>query len=417
MSYAFGTLLDSIGYKPKIMKTKFYSFLFIVILIPSLILAQTQNGVISRETFGAGTSKASLPSGRTTFDYSSNTYFSTDEYQLYSKTSGHIEWHSITDHTGDQNGRAMLVKATSSSNEFYRDTVTGLTAQKYYTVSLYVLNLRKKSTCLGTTVLPRIQIIAEAYNSAKGTFQQLQSFTSIYFPQTSNAAWVYTGINFLLPAGFTSVRYRVINKSSSGCGNDLAIDDISFQTTSLTLLPVTGFTVSAVRTNSNVQVKWQTLSETNNIEFIVQKSSNGTDWTAIATVASAGNSNSKKEYSITDQNPGTKNYYRIQQVDFDGQFDYSNTTSLYMSTITKTATFPNPFVSAVQVNISSEETQTVTILLQDLIGRTVQQMKWTIQKGNNSTSINNLSQLPKGMYMISINGENGEQLYNSKLMK
>ncbi len=397
------------------MKTKFYSFLITLVLFPFFMLAQ--NSINSRETFGTGTTKASLPTGRTTFDYSSNTFFSTEEYQLYSKTNSHIEWHNITDHTGDQNGRVMLVKANSSSNEFYRDTVSGLTAQKYYTVNLYVLNLRKKNTCFSETALPRIKIIAEAYNSSNGTFQQLQSFTSIYFPQTNNPSWVYTGTNFLLPAGFTKVRYRIINNSSSGCGNDLAIDDISFQTASQALLPVTGFTVSATRTNNDVQVKWQTLSETNNKEFIVQKSSNGTDWTSIATVAAPGNSNNKNEYSITDQNPSAKNYYRIQQVDFDGHFDYSNTASLYMSSITKTATFPNPFVSTVQVNILSEETQTVTIRMQDVSGRTVEQLKWTIQKGNNSTSLNNLSQLPKGMYMISINGENGEQLYSSKLMK
>ncbi|MEQ1796906.1 MAG: T9SS type A sorting domain-containing protein [Lacibacter sp.] len=396
------------------MKTKFYTFFFLLSFAPVFLIAQTVTQF--RETFGNGSSKTALPAGTTTYTFSTGN-LEDGQYTISNKTNGRSEWHNSKDHTGDINGRSMVINAGYTAGEFYRDTISGLIENTTYSVYLYIMNVNTLGTCGSGALLPKLQFIIESYNPSNGTFQTLQTFTTGSLPQTSTPTWSFAGTSFLLPAGKTNIRYRIINQSSGGCGNDLAIDDITFARGIQSSLPVTGFNVTASRVNDEVLVKWQTLSETNNSMFAVQKSSNGTDWKEIAFVAGAGNSTMKNDYKFTDKNPGTKNFYRIQQVDYDGHYDYSNTVALYMSSITKAATFPNPFVSAVQVNMISSETQTVTIRLNDLIGRTVQQVKWTVQKGNNSTIVNNLSQLPKGMYMLSVSGENGEQLYSSKIMK
>lgn len=399
------------------MKTKFYSLLFLLIQAPIFLLAQSTASYYFRENFGSGTKRTSLPAGTTTYSFSSTNALSDGEYQLYTLTNGRPEWHASKDHTGNSNGLSMVINASYTAGEFYRDTIYNLAEKSSYNIYMYVMNVNTLGTCGTAALLPRLEIIVEAYNPATKKFLKLKSFTTNYFPQTQTPKWTYTGTSFLLPAGYTSVRYRILNNSTGGCGNDLAIDDITVQSPSMAILPVTGFNASAVRTNTAVSVKWETLSETNNSEFIVQKSSNGNDWTMIGSVAAEGNSNSRKEYSIADNNPSANNYYRIMQVDKDGQYTYSNTVTVYMTTVTKTTTFPNPFVSAVQVSMLSSEKEKVTIRLRDMTGKTVEQVEWTLQKGNNNTTMNNLSQLPKGMYMITVTGQNGEQLYSSKIMK
>lgn len=72
-----------------------------------------------------------------------------------------------------------------------------------------------------------------------------------------------------------------------------------------------------------VNLHWETSSEINSREFIIERSLNGTDFQAIGTVSAAGNSSTFKQYSLTDNTPNFINHYRIKQIDLDGRFTYS----------------------------------------------------------------------------------------------
>ncbi|MBN8668356.1 MAG: T9SS type A sorting domain-containing protein [Chitinophagales bacterium] len=404
------------------MKTKFYFITLIAALLAGFqTLAQSNNnsgpmGILFQETFGKGNNKTSLPSGRTTYSYNSGSSISDGEYHLYKKTNGRSEWHASNDHTGDGNGRAMVINASYAAGEFYRDTVTGLTSNSYYSIYLYVMNVNTLGTCGSSALLPRLQFVVEAYN-ANGTFTQLTSFTSQYIAQSANATWVQVGGTFTLGAGQTSVRYRIINNQTGGCGNDLAIDDITFERV-MSTLPVTGLQTTAIRNNNDVNVKWQTLTESNTSHFVVEKSTNGKDWEAIGTVAAAGNSIFKKEYSLNDTKPAADNYYRIQQVDIDGTFTYSNVVTIKVNaTVIKASTYPNPFTNGVQVDIKAETNQSVIINLYDLNGKVVKQLNAELRKGSNSVAVNDLKNIPAGMYLLDITSREGQSIYKTKLMK
>lgn len=404
------------------MKTKFYPIILIAALLAGLqTLAQTNGnsgtiGILFRETFGKGNNKTSLPAGRTTYSYNSSSAISDGEYHLYKKTNGRSEWHAANDHTGDGNGRAMVINASYAAGEFFRDTVTGLTSNSYYSIYLYVMNVNTLGTCGSSALLPRLQFVVEAYN-ANGTFTQLTSFTSQYIAQSANATWVQVGGTFTLGAGQTNVRYRIINNQTGGCGNDLAIDDITFERV-MSTLPVTGLQTTAIRNNNDVTVKWQTLTESNTSHFVVEKSTNGKDWEAIGTVAAAGNSLFKKEYSLNDTKPAADNYYRIQQVDIDGTFTYSNVVTIKVNaTVIKASTYPNPFTNGVQVDIKAETNQSVIIKLYDLNGKVVKQLNAELRKGSNSVAVNDLKNIPAGMYLLDITSHEGQNIYKTKLMK
>jgi hypothetical protein len=67
------------------------------------------------------------------------------------------------------------------------------------------------------------------------------------------------------------------------------------------------------------EISWSTASETNNSHFVLERSDDGFSFTSLAFVEGAGNSNILMEYSYSDKNPDRNYYYRLTQIDFDGQ--------------------------------------------------------------------------------------------------
>lgn len=66
-------------------------------------------------------------------------------------------------------------------------------------------------------------------------------------------------------------------------------------------------------------LKWTTLSEINNDYFIIEKSTDGVSWSQVEIVDGAGSSSVEINYNIIDHVPFQGiNYYRLTQVDFDG---------------------------------------------------------------------------------------------------
>lgn len=91
-----------------------------------------------------------------------------------------------------------------------------------------------------------------------------------------------------------------------------------------TPLPVNLLALTATPFDAMCLLQWSTASETDNNYFEAERSPDGLQWQAIGRVPGAGTSPDSHFYSLQDNSPlpGT-NYYRLKQVDFDGQFIYS----------------------------------------------------------------------------------------------
>jgi hypothetical protein len=97
--------------------------------------------------------------------------------------------------------------------------------------------------------------------------------------------------------------------------------------------------------DNQVEISWETATETNNDFFIVEKSIDGKRWDNLQKVKGAGTSVDPIYYSLFDKMPYSgHNYYRVKQVDFDGQFSYSSIRSVYLDAINESViqAFPNP---------------------------------------------------------------------------
>ncbi len=90
-------------------------------------------------------------------------------------------------------------------------------------------------------------------------------------------------------------------------------------------LPVQWATFEVTKnTSSSVLIFWATLSEKNNDKFELQRSSDGIHFYTIAVLPGMGNSSTLVSYSFLDEAPEEGiNYYRLKQIDYDGQNAYS----------------------------------------------------------------------------------------------
>ncbi|GAA4043147.1 hypothetical protein GCM10022409_31420 [Hymenobacter glaciei] len=110
-------------------------------------------------------------------------------------------------------------------------------------------------------------------------------------------------------------------------------------------LPVELTAFTATPASEAVRLAWTTASEKNSARFEVERSTDGTGFERIGTVAAAGKSSSARSYGLTDAAlPAALTlYYRLRQVDIDGKFTYSPVRTIARpASAGALAVFPNP---------------------------------------------------------------------------
>ncbi len=86
-----------------------------------------------------------------------------------------------------------------------------------------------------------------------------------------------------------------------------------------TTLPVELINFQGRTEGSENHITWATASEHNNDYFILEHSTDGENWSMLASIDGAGNSTEIKNYEVIMVNPElVLNYYRLFQIDFDG---------------------------------------------------------------------------------------------------
>ena len=136
----------------------------------------------------------------------------------------------------------------------------------------------------------------------------------------------------------------VANMNPSCCNNINTPDIQCLDYTYAPALPVELISFTALKDARSVALQWSTASERNNDHFLVQRSANGLDFQTLVQIPGAGHSSQTRLYSYVDNNPAAgHNYYRLQQVDADGQHSYSDIRSVFFEIDKKEVTlFPNP---------------------------------------------------------------------------
>lgn len=104
----------------------------------------------------------------------------------------------------------------------------------------------------------------------------------------------------------------------------------------ITPVELSAFWVQSV--NDKIFLKWITESEFNNDYFEIQKSYDALNWVVLDKVKGNGTTGFRNQYEFVyiEEFSGTDIYYRLKQVDYDSNFEYSPTISLYIYDIEET---------------------------------------------------------------------------------
>lgn len=166
-------------------------------------------------------------------------------------------WHDINrDHTGDEEGRFMLINATNAPSVFFVDTITGLCGNTSYEFGAWVANVLKPSSCNGNGTKPNLTFTIETLAGAI-----LETYNTGNINEDAVLTFKQYGFLFKPDINTTTIVLRIANNAGTGCGNDLALDDITFRpcgpAMTASIDGVTGFTKNICfnnQTNMNLNM-------------------------------------------------------------------------------------------------------------------------------------------------------------------
>lgn len=187
-------------------------------------------------------------------------------------------------------------------------------------------------------------------------------------------------------------------------------------------VPVEMTSFSASIINSRVCLNWETATETNNKGFEIERSTSNTTWKSIGYVSGNGTTLNPTKYSFIDENPlADVNYYRLKQIDFTGEYEYSNVIEVNLNTPVKfelLQNYPNPFnpASTISYNVAAKEL--VSLKVYDVLGNLVQQLVNEVKEpGRYSVEFNSNGKFSSGIYFYELRAGNFVQTRKMILMK
>jgi hypothetical protein len=146
-------------------------------------------------------------------------------YTSYTSECFRGDWFTLEDHTpNDVGGNFMLVNASYNSGAFLSTTINGLKSGTTYEFAVWMLNVCKITEKCPFPLLPVITIRLQT-TAGKIVAQ----FSTGELQRLEAPKWKQYRALFTTPATPTPLILTMIDNSPGGCGNDFALDDITFR--------------------------------------------------------------------------------------------------------------------------------------------------------------------------------------------
>lgn len=216
-----------------------------------------------------------------------------------------------------------------------------------------------------------------------------------------------------------AVRPNMASLASAQSPEDMLYDTIfnHFKLIGLSALPVSFAGFTATFKQSKVLLEWQTASESNNSHFEIEHSSDNKQFIKIGSMPGNGTSSVLHQYHLaTNRFQHGDNFYRIKQVDLDGKHTYSPIAVLNVDLHADQKMLslaPNPATTFIHLNWKGTAGTSVYVSFNDFTGRVVWKTTVILKAGDNRL---NLSPLAKGLYVVSVKDEQGNNVFKDKLL-
>jgi hypothetical protein len=183
---------------------------------------------------------------------------------------------------------------------------------------------------------------------------------------------------------------------------------------------LTAFEASADR--NNVLLSWASATETNNESFRIERAvsdESGTisGYSEAGYVKGAGSKTERTNYSYTDKNlqPG-KYFYRLKQVDYSGEYSYSNVVEVDLTRpyeFSLYQNYPNPFNPFTTIEYSVPEQSEVQISLYSIMGEKIKDIVSGIEEPGYKKIVFDGSGIASGIYFYTITAKGEGNVFRS----
>ena len=228
---------------------------------------------------------------------------------------------------------------------------------------------------------------------------------SIAKSPTSGPNWALNGLCAPTPSPTP-----VIRTGMTGFSNFSTIQSAS-------PLPVEMASFNVVCDNGNGLISWSTVSELNSKEFQIERSKDGITYQMLGTVTAAGNSNSLKYYTYSDNDIlSGKSYYRLKIVDLDQTFKYTVVNELNCEETTSELSVHYSGETGIVIKSQLSSSTDLEIEIFDILGKKINFTSKRINSGISVTFLNTDGILSDGVYLISIYNTNGSNILTKKVV-
>ncbi|GAA4729507.1 T9SS type A sorting domain-containing protein [Flavisolibacter ginsenosidimutans] len=227
--------------------------------------------------------------------------------------------------------------------------------------------------------------------------------TLLWSPSTGVAVSTATG-NQVSPVIVPTLNNGVIVSWRDGRSGLANSEIFAARVQSSGTLPLRSLTLTATAKTSSVDLKWNTVDESNLSFFSVEKSLDGATFSTVGSVNAIGSGNNG--YVLADNHPakGT-NFYRIKSVDVNKSYAYSATTAIDFSGGLKVSLVvsPNPVRGLATLQLNNLANGIYVLTVRDLAGRVLMRQSLSVA-GNYQQTTLFLQGLAAGSYLVQVEG-------------
>lgn len=280
----------------------------------------------------------------------------------------------------------------------------------YSVVRLRAIDYCGNATINDASILPLGNTVVTAtsdcyYNNITLSVDNIPNASYAWYKKTYPNTLVLIGnsqnfnISYLLPTdtgtyvSIVSVNSGCLTRTSSftltgNCGGVLSENGISF---------------SGFPENSNVQLRWNTVMNFDATKFVIERSGDGVNYTAIGSNNAAANNNvAPSQYFFSDINPlSGKSYYRLRIVKSNGTIAYTKLVIISKESNASISVMPNPVVDAFAIKFQQSPAGNYNVCLLGTDGKLVLNNTYAIRNGD-IVNIQRPASIVAGVYYLVI---------------
>jgi len=199
-----------------------------------------------------------------------------------------------------------------------------------------------------------------------------------------------------------NVGLRKFQAPTSFLGYSVGNNGLIYRYLDTTYVPVELISFAGKIGNNVVILEWITASELNNYGFEVLRSFDENNWERIGFIPGKGTTTEKSYYTFEDQLERPIQFYRLKQIDYNGNWNYSNSIKITSDNIPKEynlyQNYPNPFNPSTILKYSIVKKGEVKLTIYDILGREVSVLVNEVKDPGYYEVNFNASNLASGVY-------------------